>query len=151
MDFNPPSLESLCISQWKIVKLLMHRFTTLPWIFPFLVMSFIKHEVANMMRRDYAFPVSWIKLMLMALRTHVGFRQTPSSTDVISMETICRWNLGQPLQASGAHSCWVARYDIPGEERETSYPVKPEQLPRCSSHLQGSQSSHHRSRHLFSE
>lgn len=28
------------------------------------------------MRRGHAFPMSWTKLMLMALRTHVGFRQT---------------------------------------------------------------------------
>jgi len=61
-----------------------------------------------MMRRDYAFLVSWGKLvlffMLVAVRIRVGLRQTPGSIDFMHMETICRWTCGQSLQASGARS-----------------------------------------------
>lgn len=74
------------------------------------------------MRRGYGFLVSWGKLalffMLIAVRMHVGLRQTPGSMDFMHMETIFRWTRDQSLQASGARGSWRGTNDTHGEVRE---------------------------------
>lgn len=124
--YQPPSLAHHCINQWVIAKLSMHHFTSLPHKSPFLIL-FARYKILKMRwgMKCYAFPVTWIKLglffMIMAIKIHASFRQILGSIDFIKVEIICRRDLDQPLQASGAQSCLLVRYDTHGGGRQRSY------------------------------